>query len=72
MVERDRIEFQGKVLEACKGVFLVKVNENLIVQCSISGKIRSNGIKILVGDTVDIEVSEYDTSKGRITFRHKS
>lgn len=72
MIERDRLEFQGKVLEANKGKFKVKINDSLTVLCTLSGKIRINSVKILVGDIVTCEVSEYDTSKGRITYRHKN
>lgn len=72
MNERGKLEFDGTVVDANKGKFKVKVNENLIVLCSLSGKIRMNSVKILVGDIVTIEVSEYDTTQGRITYRHKS
>jgi len=71
MVDRDRIELQGEVVDANKGKFKVKVNENYTVLCTLSGKIRVNSVKILVGDSVTIEVSEYDTSQGRIVYRHK-
>jgi len=40
--------------------------------CTISGKIRKNYVKILVGDSVKVELSPYDLTKGRITFRHKN
>ncbi len=69
---RDRLEFEGEVIDACKGKFKVKVNENLTVLCTLSGKIRMNSVKILIGDKVRIEVSEYDTTQGRITYRNKS
>jgi len=72
MVERDRIELDGIVLEANKGQFTVKINETMTVRATLSGKIRMNSVKILVGDKVTVEVSEYDTSKGRIVYRHKS
>lgn len=42
-----------------------------IVMCTISGKIRKNYVKILVGDRVTAEISVYDLTKGRISFRHK-
>jgi translation initiation factor IF-1 len=71
MADRDRIELQGEVVDANKGKFRVKVNENLIVLCTLSGKIRVNSVKILIGDKVTVEVSEYDTSQGRIVYRHK-
>lgn len=72
MSDRDRLEFEGEVIDANKGKFKVKVHENLVVLCTLSGKIRMNSVKILIGDKVKIEVSEYDTSQGRITYRNKS
>ncbi len=69
---RDRLEFEGEVIDANKGKFKVKVNENLTVLCTLSGKIRMNSVKILIGDKVRIEVSEYDTTQGRIVYRNKS
>jgi translation initiation factor IF-1 len=72
MGNRDRLEFEGEVIEANKGKFTVKVNETMTVMCTLSGKIRLNTVKILIGDRVKIEVSEYDTSQGRITYRNKS
>lgn len=72
MVDRDRIELEGVVAESNKGQFKVKVNDNLTVLCTLAGKIRVNSVKILVGDHVKIEVSEYDTSRGRIVYRKKS
>lgn len=72
MADRDRIELEGEVIESSKGQFKVKVNENLTVLCTLAGKIRVNSVKILVGDQVRIEVSEYDTSRGRIVYRKKS
>lgn len=70
--KRSRLEFEGSVVDANKGQFRVQVNENLIVLCTLSGKIRMNSVKILVGDLVKIEVSEYDTTKGRIIYRNKT
>jgi translation initiation factor IF-1 len=67
----DKLEFEGEVIDSNKGQFKVKVNENVIVLCSLSGKIRMNSIKILTGDKVRIEVSPYDTTKGRIVHRFK-
>lgn len=69
---REKMEFEGEVVDSCKGKFLVKINESLNVLCTLSGKIRMNSVKILVGDKVKIEVSEYDTSQGRIIYRVKS
>lgn len=70
-VERDRMCFEGTVTDDVKGKFTVEVNEGYKVLCTLSGKIRQNSVRILVGDSVSIEVSQYDTSQGRITYRHK-
>lgn len=69
---RMRLEFEGEVVNANKGQFNVKVNNDMVVLCTLSGKIRMNSVKILIGDVVKIEVSEYDTTKGRIVYRNKS
>jgi translation initiation factor IF-1 len=72
MVDRDRLEMEGIVIESNKGKFKVQVNDNYTVMCTLSGKIRMNSVKILLGDRVKIEVSEYDTTQGRIVYRIKS
>lgn len=71
MSNRDRVEFEGDVIDSSKGKFKVKVNETYTVLCTLSGKIRQHSVKILLGDRVKIEVSEYDTSQGRIIYRMK-
>ena len=72
MSDRARLEFEGEVIDANKGKFKVKVNDTLTVLCTLSGKIRMNSVKILVGDRVIVEVSEYDTTQGRIVYRNKN
>lgn len=71
MIDRDRLEFEGTVIDANKGKFKVQVTDNMTVLCTLSGKIRMNSVKILLGDRVKIEVSEYDTTQGRIIYRIK-
>lgn len=68
-INRDRVEFEGDVVESNKSKFRVKVNDNYVILCTLSGKIRQNSVKILVGDRVIVEVSEYDTTQGRIVYR---
>lgn len=69
-VRQDRLELQGLVEEALPGTwFKVKVDGGLVVLCTLSGKLRQNHIHILPGDKVVVEVSPYDTSRGRITWR---
>jgi len=73
LAKSDLIEFEDcKVVEALPNtVFKVKLPNGHIVTATISGKLRMNYIKILVGDTVTVEVSPYDISRGRITWRKK-
>jgi translation initiation factor IF-1 len=70
----DKIEFEGVVIDVCKDKFRVEVAQQsgtLIVICTPSGKMRQNSIKIVPGDMVDVEVSPYDLSRGRIIYRAK-
>lgn len=71
MDKRTRMEFEGYVTDASKGKFKVEISENYTVLCTLSGKIRMNSVRILLGDRVKIEVSEYDPTQGRIVFRIK-
>jgi len=72
MPKDDVIEFEGTVVEALpNATFKVKLPNDMIVTAHISGKLRMNYIKILPGDKVKIEVSIYDPTKGRITWRTK-
>jgi translation initiation factor IF-1 len=69
--DRDRLEFEGTVIDSNKGQFKVQVTDNYTVLCTLSGKIRTNSVRILLGDRVKIEVSEYDPTRGRIVYRIK-
>ena len=71
MVKENMMEFVGVVEEALKDKFVVKVSDSYKVMCTLSGKIRQAGIKIVPNDSVQIEVSAYDTTRGRITYRLK-
>lgn len=72
MPKDDVIEFEGTVVEALpNATFKVKLSNEMIVTAHISGKLRLNYIKILPGDKVTVEVSIYDPTKGRITWRTK-
>ena len=72
MAKGDVIEFEGTVVEVLpNATFKVKLPNDHIVTATISGKIRMNYIKILLGDKVTVEVSVYDLNKGRITYRTK-
>ena len=70
MAKEDVIELEGKVLEVIPGgKFKVELENKHIVEAHVSGKIRMHYIRILPGDTVMIELSPYDLSKGRIIYR---
>ncbi|MBE7060788.1 MAG: translation initiation factor IF-1 [Ruminococcaceae bacterium] len=73
MSKEDVIEFEGStVLEALpNAMFKVELPNGHVVLAHISGKLRMNFIKILPGDKVTIEMSPYDLTKGRITWRAK-
>ena len=72
MSKADVIEIEGKVVEKLpNAMFRVELENGHIVLAHISGKLRMNYIKILPGDTVTVEVSVYDLTKGRITWRKK-
>ena len=66
------IEMQGTVIEVLPNtVFRVKLENDHVITAHISGRMRKNYIRILNGDNVTVEMSPYDLSKGRITFRSK-
>lgn len=68
----DKIEVEGKVKEVLKGGnYLVELPNRHTVEAYVSGKIRVNMIRILPGDTVMIELSPYDLTRGRITWNKR-
>ena len=72
MDKKDVIEVFGTVLEAKpNAMFIVKLETGYEVMVHISGKIRMNFIRLLPGDSVNVELSPYDLSRGRITWRDK-
>lgn len=72
MAKEDLIETEGKILEALpNAMFKVELENGHVVLAHVSGKMRMNFIRILPGDKVKIELSPYDLSRGRITFRVK-
>ncbi len=73
MSDDNYLEMEGVVESICRDKFTVVIgnHENMKCICTCSGKIRLSGIKILVGDSVKILLSAYDTSKGRIIYRMK-
>ncbi len=72
MAKEDVIEVEGTVVEALPNTnFKVELENGHQILAHISGKLRMNYIKILTGDKVKVELSPYDLSKGRITWRAK-
>ena len=72
MSKQDVIEVQGVVIEALpNATFQVELQNGHTVLAHISGKLRMNFIRILPGDKVTMEMSPYDLTKGRITWRSK-
>ena len=72
MVKEESLEFTGIVIELLpNAMFKVKLENNHEVLAHTSGRIRKNRIRVLVGDKVDVEMTPYDLTKGRITFRWK-
>lgn len=73
MSKDDVIEVEGKVVEALpNATFKVRLSNGHVITAYISGKLRMNFIRIVEGDTVKLEISPYDLTKGRITWRGKS
>jgi translation initiation factor IF-1 len=73
MSKEDVIEFEGEVKEVLPNTtFLVQLSNGHVITAYISGKLRMHYIKILEGDKVKIEMSPYDLTKGRITWRAKN
>jgi translation initiation factor IF-1 len=72
MSKEDGIEVIGTVVEKFpSGKFSVQLDQDRAVLAHLAGKLRRNRIRVLAGDRVTLELSPYDLTKGRITFRHK-
>jgi len=72
MAKEDQIEFTGVVAELLpNAMFRVKLDNDHTILAHTSGKMRKNRIRVLAGDRVTVEMTPYDLSKGRITFRFK-
>ncbi len=70
--KQDAIELEGTVVEPLpNAMFNVELENGKTIMCTISGKIRMNYIRILPGDRVVVEMSPYDLTKGRITYRYR-
>lgn len=71
--QQDVLVFEGEVVEILpNATFKVKLANDRIILAHISGKLRINNVKVLISDKVKVEMSSYDLSKGRITWRFKN
>lgn len=72
MAKEEALEFEGVVIELLpNAMFRVKLENDHEVLAHTSGRMRKNRIRVLVGDKVNVEMTPYDLTKGRITFRYK-
>ena len=72
MAKEEQIEMDGTVIDTLPNtLFKVELENGHVVTAHISGKMRKNYIRILTGDVVKVELTPYDLSKGRITFRER-
>jgi translation initiation factor IF-1 len=72
MPKEDQIEMEGKIIETLPNtMFRVELENGHIITAHISGKMRKHYIRILTGDKVKVEMTPYDLTKGRITFRNR-
>ena len=72
MAKSDVIEVEAVVVETLpNAMFNVRLENGVVILALVSGKIRMNYIRILPGDRVTVEISPYDLTRGRITFRYK-
>ena len=73
MPKGDHLEMLGKVIDSLPNtMFRVRLENGHVVTAHISGRMRKNYIRILTGDTVKVELTPYDLTTGRITFRDKN
>ena len=72
MAKEAKIEVDGKVIDVIKDEYKVELENGFVVTAHVSGKIRMNMIRILPGDKVTVELSPYDLTRGRITYRYKN
>ena len=72
MSKEDSIEVTGKVVEKFRaGMFSIELDAGKTILATMAGRLRRNRIKVMNGDRVSLELSPYDLTKGRITYRHK-
>jgi translation initiation factor IF-1 len=73
MAKEDLLEFEGVVVEKLpNAMFRVKLENDVEILAHTAGKMRKFRIRVMVGDKVNVEMTPYDLTKGRITYRHKN
>jgi len=72
MAKEETIKISGRIIELLpNALFKIELENKIVILGHLAGKLRVNNININLDDTVDVELSPYDLSKGRIIFRHK-
>ena len=72
MAKEEMLEFKGLVTELLpNAMFRVKLENDHVIIATLGGRLRQNNIRILLGDSVDVEMSPYDISRGRVVYRNK-
>jgi translation initiation factor IF-1 len=72
MAKEDLIRLEGKVEDVLpNAMFRIRINETHSITATISGRLRQNNIRILLGDRVEVEMSPYDLTRGRVVYRNK-
>jgi len=72
MTKEKALEFNGQVIECLPNtIFKVKLDNDIKVLATLSGKMRKNNIRVLLGDNVIVEITPYDLTRGRIIYRFK-
>ena len=70
LLAKEELQFEGEVIETMPNAsFKVRLENGLVVEAAVSGRMRKHHIHVLIGDTVKVELSTYEPSKGRIIFR---
>lgn len=72
MAKEETLEFEGKVIEVLPGSrFKIELENGHLIMGTLSGRMRKNNIKVILYDRVTVEMTPYDLTVGRISFRHK-
>ena len=72
MSKEDLIRLEGTVEDVLpNAMFRIRINESHVITATISGRLRQNNIRILLGDSVEVEMSPYDLTRGRVVYRNK-